>query len=105
MKKTKLLNDKLEPCNRCCSLNPEYIDEELIKCNHCGFTETEEIWQLRGWRSITKYPPTYSGTIFVYGKEIGRTIAKWNSNTQTANIEGITHWLRTPDPTKQINMG
>lgn len=94
----------LEPCNRCCSDGATFIDENSVQCPYCGFTEPLEIWQLRGWRSIEKYPPTYGGTIFVYGSTIGRTVAKWNSDTKTCDKEGVTHWLRTPDPRKQINM-
>lgn len=95
---------QLEPCNRCCSSEAHLIDSIHVKCSYCLFTETFEIWQLRGWRSITKYPPTFSGTIFVYGKTIGRTIANWNSSTNTCDNPLVTHWLRTPDPTKQINL-
>lgn len=98
---------KLEPCNRCCSDSPVLDNLEKINqvtCNYCGFTETLEIWQLRGWRSITKYPPTFGGTIFVYGKGIGRTVAKWDSTTKRCDNPLATHWLRTPDPTKQIGM-
>ena len=93
----------LEPCNRCCSDAGVLMGED-VQCSYCSFTESLEVWQLRGWRSIDKYPPTYKGVIFVYGKEIGRTIAQWDSETKTCNVEGVTHWLRTPDPRKQINM-
>lgn len=93
----------LESCNRCCSKSG-VLHEGIVKCSHCGFSEPLEIWQLVGWRSITQYPPTYNGIIFVYGKSIGRAIAKWNSQTKTCDNPGATHWLRTPDPTKQINM-
>lgn len=101
----------LEPCNRCCSDLGKIVNEEsllpsnmIVQCEHCGFTENLEIWQLRGWRSISIYPPTFSGIIYVYGKGIGRTIAHWSSITQTCDQPAATHWLRTPDPTKQINM-
>ena len=94
---------QLEPCNRCCSDGAIFVNDQ-VQCPHCLFTESLEVWQLRGWRDICKYPPTFGGTIFVYGKEIGRTVAKWNSETKTCNLAGVTHWLRTPDPRKQINM-
>lgn len=99
------LTSHLEPCNRCCSDGAILLGEnKIVQCQYCGFTENIEIWQLRGWRSIIKYPPTYSGIIFVYGKEIGRTIANWNSETKKCDKDNVTHWLRTPDPRKQINM-
>jgi hypothetical protein len=94
----------LEPCNRCCSSEGVFIEPETIQCQYCGFSESLEVWQLRGWRSIIKYPPTFSGTIFIYGKTIGRTIAKWDSVNKTCDNKEATHWLRTPDPTKQIGM-
>lgn len=94
----------LENCNRCCSNDSVIKEDNSVKCNYCGFTEPLEIWQLRGWRSLTKYPPTYGGTIFVYGKAIGRKEAKWNVETQSCSLQEATHWLRTPDPTKQIDM-
>ena len=98
----------LEPCNRCCSSSGKLIKNNnetyIVQCENCSFTEDLEVWQLRGWRSILKYPPTFSGVIFVYGKNIGRTIAQWSSITKTCNNAEATHWLRTPDPTKQINM-
>lgn len=93
----------LESCNRCCS-KAGVLTDETVKCSYCGFTESLEVWQLVGWRSIIKYPPTFSGTIFVYGKTIGRTVAKWDSDSKTCNNTQASHWLRTPDPTKQINM-
>jgi ribosomal protein L37E len=97
-------NIHLEPCNRCCSDAGILVNNDTVQCSYCGFNESLEVWQLRGWRSIEKYPPTYAGTIFVYGASIGRTIAKWDSLTKTCDKEGVTHWLRTPDPRKQINM-
>lgn len=100
----KIAISDLEPCNRCCSKDSCYIDKNTVECNYCGFKDDLEVWQLRGWRSIEKYPPTYKGIIFVYGKNVGRTIAIWDSETKTCNVIGVTHWLRTPDPTKQINM-
>lgn len=51
-----------------------------------------------------KYPPVHNGTIFIYGDGIGRTVAIWNKETQSCNNDKATHWLRTPDPRKQINM-
>lgn len=93
----------LESCNRCCS-KAGVLTHDMVACSHCGFTESLEVWQLVGWRSITLYPPTFSGTIFIYGEKIGRTIAKWNSLTKTCDNLEASHWLRTPDPTKQINM-
>jgi len=94
----------LEPCNRCCSDDSELINDQYVKCNHCEFTESFEVWQLRGWRSIVKYPPTYGGTIFVYGKKIGRKEALWNKESKCCSNPDATHWLRTPDPTKQLGM-
>lgn len=93
----------LESCNRCCS-KESFLHDSIVTCSYCGFTEPLEIWQLIGWRSIVKYPPTFSGTIFIYGKTIGRTIAKWDCSTKSCDNKEATHWLRTPDPTKQINM-
>jgi hypothetical protein len=91
----------LEACNRCCSHKGQ-LQNDIVVCSHCGFSEPIEIWQILGWRLIVKYPPTHKGTIFVYGKNIGRTVAHWDEficdNTEA------THWLRTPDPRKQINM-
>ena len=98
------MTEQLEACNRCCSHTPVVLEDHRIQCSYCGFTESREIWQLIGWRKISQYPPVFSGTIFVYGKSIGRTIAKWDSNTQSCDNPLATHWLRTPDPTKQINM-
>lgn len=95
---------RLEPCNRCCLDTGRFVSIELVECSYCGFSEPLEVWQLRGWRSIKKYPPSYAGTIFVYGAEIGRKEATWNSETQSCSLEKATHWLRTPDPRKQINM-
>lgn len=95
---------KLERCNRCCSDNVEIASEKTVCCQHCGFSEDLEVWQLFGWRSIKKHPPTYKGVIFVYGKTIGRTIAHWDAERQWCDNPGATHWLRTPDPRKQINM-
>lgn len=94
---------KRENCNRCCSEKSIKIKDK-IKCKNCGFIETFEIWQLKGWRSILKYPPTYSGTIFVYGKNIGRKEAKWDSEKKECSVKEATHWLRTPDPRVQIGM-
>ena len=93
----------LESCNRCCS-KVCVLTGENVKCSYCGFIESLEVWQLVGWRSIFKYPPTFSGTIFVYGKTIGRTVARWDSSNKMCDNNEVTHWLRTPDPTKQINM-
>lgn len=95
---------KLEPCNRCCSDEVGLVESEQVQCRHCGFSENLEVWQLRGWCNIQKYPPVFSGVIFVYGKGIGRTIARWDANTHSCDNPLATHWLRTPDPTKQINM-
>lgn len=97
------LKMRLERCNRCCSDNAEVRGQQVF-CLHCGFSELEEVWQLFGWRCIKRYPPTYKGIIFVYGKSIGRTVAHWDSEKQTCDNPGATHWLRTPDPRKQINM-
>ena len=98
------MSTELEHCNRCCSDNVELAPNDAVKCNHCGFSESFEIWQLRGWRNLKKYPPTYGGIIFVYGKLIGRTVARWNTDTQSCDNPDATHWLRTPDPRKQIGM-
>jgi hypothetical protein len=95
---------KLENCGRCCTDDATHKADDTVTCNYCGFTEPLEIWQLRGWRSLSKYPPTYGGTIFVYGKTIGRKEAKWDVATQSCTLTEATHWLRTPDPTKQIGM-
>jgi len=95
---------KLENCGRCCTDDSVHKEDNTVTCNYCGSTEPLEIWQLRGWRSLAKYPPTYGGTIFVYGKSIGRKEAKWDVATQSCSIPEATHWLRTPDPTKQIGM-
>lgn len=97
-------NIQLERCNRCCSNQVEAISVDEVRCQLCGFSESLEVWQIFGWRSIAQYPPTYKGVIFVYGKSIGRTIAHWDSETKTCDNPGATHWLRTPDPRKQINM-
>lgn len=97
-------NLKLERCNRCCSDSVELILEDEVRCQHCGFMEKLEVWQLFGWRLIKQYPPTYKGVIFVYGKNIGRTIAHWDAQKQVCDNLDATHWLRTPDPRKQINM-
>lgn len=94
----------LDPCNRCCSKNAVLKDLHTVCCLYCNFTESLEVWQLRGWRSLIKYPPTYKGIIFVYGATIGRTIANWDSDTKSCDKEGATHWLRTPDPRIQVNM-
>ncbi len=94
---------KIENCNRCCSDKHFFKGDDVI-CQNCGFSESFEIWQLRGWRDIKKYPPTYSGKIFVYGKKIGRDMARWDKTTNTCDNPDATHWLRTPDPTKQIGM-
>jgi hypothetical protein len=93
----------IQPCNRCCSKNVENKDISVI-CNYCGHTEPFEEWQIIGWRDITKYPPHFGGSIHVYGENIGRTMAKWDSKNKTCDNKGVTHWLRVPDPTKQINM-
>lgn len=95
---------KLENCNRCCSDEVELKGVDYVVCLNCKFTESFEVWQTRGWRSINRYPPTYKGVIFVYGKEIGRTIAQWDSDKKICDNPKATHWLRTPDPTKQIDM-
>lgn len=95
---------KLENCGRCCASYLSHYDDDTVSCNLCGFTETFDIWQLRGWRSLSKYPPTYGGIIFVYGKSIGRREAIWDTETHSCNLSEATHWLRTPDPTKQIGM-
>lgn len=95
---------KIENCNRCCSDKYEILLNDDVRCLNCGFSEPFEVWQLRGWRNIKKYPPTYSGTIFIYGKDIGRTVAKWDSINKICDNPQATHWLRTPDPRKQIGM-
>lgn len=93
---------KIENCNRCCSSEHNILLDNVI-CKNCGFEDSFEIWQLKGWRSINKYPPTYSGTIFIYGKSIGRKEALWDSNIKECSIKDATHWLRTPDPSVQID--
>lgn len=93
----------LEACNRCCARDSE-TSGGYVKCNNCGQKELIKDWQLIGWRDIKKNPPFFSGTIHVYGKEIGRTMANWDSKTQFCDNEKATHWLRVPDPTKQIGM-
>ena len=99
----KSYNNKLEPCNRCCSGEVARIENKVL-CSNCKHSESFEEWQLRGWRDIKKNPPHFGGTIHVYGKKIGRTMANWNSKTKTCDNKKATHWLRVPDPTKQINM-
>ena len=99
-----MLKEKyLEACNRCCSRDLREEDEYII-CNYCGQKELLSDWQLIGWRDILKNPPFFSGTIHVYGKEIGRMMANWDSETQVCDNNKVTHWLRVPDPTKQIGM-
>lgn len=93
--------DHLNYCNRCCSDGAVLQDSNMVTCSHCGFTESLEVWQLRGWRRIDKYPPTFGGVIFVYGKEIGRTCAQWDSDTKICDNPLATHWYRTSDPRKQ----
>ena len=101
----KMMNNlDLERCNRCCSNKSKLISDSMVSCEECGFTEPYEIWQLFGWRSLIKYPPTYGGVIYVYGKNIGRSIARWDKDLKQCDNVEATHWLRTPDPTKQINM-
>lgn len=99
---------RIERCNRCCSDEHEFLPDDKIGCKKCGTTEPFEVWQLFGWRDIKKYPPVHSGTIFVYGQKVGRIAAKWDKEAKTiicdGNPDDITHWLRTPDPRKQINM-
>jgi len=31
-------------------------------------------------------------------------MANWNSETETCDNDKATHWLRVPDPTKQIGL-
>jgi hypothetical protein len=93
----------LEPCNRCCSDHVNCLDEQ-VTCVNCGHSEILSEWQLRGWRNILKNPPHFGGTIHVYGKEIGRTMANWDSKNKMCDNKKATHWLRVPDPTKQIDM-
>lgn len=96
-----------ERCNRCCSLEGEPVQIEgksMVRCGYCGFTQPEEIWQLYGWRSITKYPPEFGGKVYVWGKPIGRKEALWSVADQRCDEPLATHWLRVPDPTKQIHM-
>lgn len=92
---------KIENCNRCCSEEYEILLDKII-CKNCFFEESFEVWQLKGWRCIFKYPPSYSGTIFVYGKKIGRCSAIWDSKNKVCNLKDVTHWLRTPDPRVQV---
>jgi hypothetical protein len=97
----------LERCNRCCSHAGQPKEEggkTLVVCGYCGFTQPEEVWQLFGWRSITKYPPHFPGKIYVWGEECGRKEATWDSLTLLCSEPLATHWLRVPDPTKQIDM-
>lgn len=105
MHNPKSYNEHLEPCNRCCSgsVKREKQSHKVI-CLDCSHNETYTEWQLRGWRDLTKHQPTFSGTIHVYGKGIGRIMARWDSLTKTCDNPEATHWLRVPDPTKQINM-
>lgn len=91
------------PCNRCCTRYPLIVND-IVTCDHCGHSEPLSDWQLIGWRDILKHPPHFGGIIHVYGKEIGRTMANWDSLSKTCDNEKATHWLRVPDPTKQINM-
>lgn len=95
-------NNKLEACNRCCSGNVSFSGEYVL-CENCGLKEKYDNWQLIGWRNIKLNPPVFTGKIFIYGKEIGRGIANWNSVTQLCDNDKATHWLRVPEPTKQIN--
>lgn len=95
----------LQPCNRCCSSDVYLTEVDHAKCNYCGHNEPLSDWQLIGWRDILINPPHFGGTIHVYGKEIGRTMAMWDSVTKTCDNQKATHWLRVPDPTKQIGMG
>lgn len=94
----------IERCNRCCSDDVSLVGDDAVICNHCSFSESFQNWQLVGWRDLSKFPPTYGGTIFVYGKKIGRTVAHWDKETLTCDNPDATHWLRTPDPRKQIDM-
>lgn len=95
----------LENCNRCCADGPEYqSDSTEIVCENCGFSQSFEIWQIRGWRSLAKYPPTYPGPIYVYGRDIGRVIAEWDSVMGVCSNALATHWLRVPDPRVQVGM-
>jgi hypothetical protein len=103
MHNSKSYNQHLEPCNRCCS-GDVVQKHEQVSCNNCNHSETYNEWQLRGWRDLNINQPTFSGTIHVYGKGIGRIMARWNSLTKTCDNPNATHWLRVPDPTKQINM-
>lgn len=91
------------PCNRCCSDDSMEVGKHIV-CNNCSLSELKEDWQLFGWRNILKNPPVFSGIIHIYGKEIGRSMANWDSNTNICDNSKATHWLRVPDPTKQINM-
>lgn len=95
--------NKLEPCNRCCSGNVEK-EIDLVTCKECSHSEIYSEWQLRGWRNLNKNKPTFGGRIHVYGKEMGRGMANWDAKTKTCDNPKATHWLRVPDPTKQIDM-
>lgn len=97
----------LERCNRCCHDVATLSTSEgdiVVTCSNCSFSEPLEVWQLFGWRSIDKYPPTFGGVVFVWGKSIGRKEARWDASTKQCSEKDATHWLRTSDPTKQINM-
>lgn len=96
-------NNKLEHCNRCCS-GRVYCKDGIVICENCNHSEDFSEWQLRGWRDLSKNQPTFGGTIHVYGKAIGRQMAKWDNKTKTCDNSQATHWLRVPDPRKQINM-
>ena len=93
----------LEACNRCCSRDFKEEDGFVI-CNYCGQKETMSDWELIGWRDISVNKPFFSGRIHVYGKEIGRTMANWDAKTETCDNDKVSHWLRVPDPRKQIRM-
>jgi len=93
----------IEACNRCCSKDYTLLNG-YVHCNYCSHSEILNDWQLIGWRDILKNPPHFKGTIHVYGKQIGRTMANWDSITKTCDNSQVTHWLRVPDPTKQIGM-
>lgn len=93
----------LEACNRCCARDYSRVGD-VVRCHNCGHEEVLSDWQLIGWRDIKKNPPVFSGTIHVYGKGIGRTMALWESKTQSCDNPEATHWLRVPDPTKQVGM-
>jgi hypothetical protein len=102
-KNNKSYRNKLEPCNRCCSGDVSEFSG-TVTCANCNHNEKYDEWQLRGWRDLTINFPTFGGTIHVYGKEIGRTMAKWDADKNICDNPKATHWLRVPDPTKQINM-